>query len=532
MLRSNESSNEFEGAVARGQLMFRSGLSALIQELPTTFAAPLPGSDGFKSFRETYVGTYIQDGIHLTRNFNLNLGLRWEFMSNPIEVHNRIANWVPIGNQLTGTYSNTAPIVTHFFSDNHSDNFGPRVGFAWDVFGNGKTAVRSGFGIFYNQIENEFRGDNSAGSPYWLRVNVTNPPWPNPGQALATHGQFLPYGIATNSKVSTVLQYNFRIEQKIPPETILSVAYVGSHGDHLVRQTMPQIQQPFLDQNGRLALPQTLNNPNLNNGARFQVFDANSFYNSLQFEVTKNLSRGLRFKNSFTWSKSIDDAVQPVSMPNGQAQAATVAADHKFDRGLAPYDTRRQLVSNWTYALPVFSHARMLKPMVQGWELGGILTLSGGHPFTASLGFTRNAIGTGGTRVDLAPGKSTNPTSGVTAGCGSIAAGRVGTPNRYFDPCAFLLPPLGVLGNFGNGTIIGPGLATLDWTMSKNIRFTERFSLLFRAEFFNLLNRANFSISTSGVFLSNSGNYSGSAGVVQGTLTDARQIQFGLKLMF
>ena len=137
-------SNEFQGAVSRGDLRFGS-LDDLVLGRPNLLGGPLPGSDGFKSFRETYYALYVQDGFHVSRTVTLNIGLRWEFMTNPREVHNRFSNWVPENNQLTGKYANEPPIIGALFTDNHSGNWAPRVGFAWDVFGSGKSAVRGGF---------------------------------------------------------------------------------------------------------------------------------------------------------------------------------------------------------------------------------------------------------------------------------------------------------------------------------------------------------------------------------------------------
>ena len=306
------------------------------------------------------------------------------------------------------------------------------------------------------------------------------------------------------------------------PETLLAIAYVGSHAYHLVRSTNPQKPVPFVNARGRLEEPQFIVNPRLDPGATFLIWDANAFYNSLQMELVKRLTHGLRFKGAFTWSKSIDDSVTPTLQPTGTSPAASLATDHRFNRGLAPHNIGRQFVGNWSYDLPFGSHSGGEKYLLDGWQLGGILTAADGPPYSAFVGFSRSfpfvsGGSQAGDRADLAPGRSNNPI--------------LGGPNKYFDPTAFLLQPPGVMGNVAEDTMIGPGLVSLDISLSKSTPITEQVRLLFRAEFFNSLNRANFALPNGNIFQTN-GAYSGSAGRIQSTATNSREIQFGLSLTF
>ena len=178
---------------------------------------------------------------------------------------------------------------------------------------------------------------------------------------------------------------------------------------------------------------------------------------------------------------------------------------------------------------------------LSGWQLNGILTLADGTPVAINSGFNRSRNGASGGQIgdrpDLLPGFSKNPVKGVSKGCLGVAAGtKLGTPDLYFDPCAFGLPDPGFYGNLGRNTVIGPGLTNFDFSLVKNISFRETKSVQFRAEAFNLANHANFNrpgALQEGVRLFNaSAARVVSAATIRSTLTDSRQIQFGLKLTF
>src|SRR5262249_12632287 len=216
--------------------------------------------------------------------------------------------------------------------------------------------------------------------------------------------------------------------------------------------------------------------------------------------------------------------------------------DWKADWGLSGIDIRNYFSLNYTYDLPF---ARNLTgatgKLLSGWQVNGILTLADGTPVGILTGFNRSRNGSSRTQItdrpDLLPGFSKNPVKGVSKGCPGVLAGtRLGTPDLYFDPCAFGLPEAGFYGNLGRNTVIGPGLANFDFSVVKNIALTEMKSLQFRAEAFNLFNRANFNRpgpQQESIKLFNpSGQRVVSAATIRSTLTDSRQIQFGLKFTF
>jgi hypothetical protein len=275
-------------------------------------------------------------------------------------------------------------------------------------------------------------------------------------------------------------------------------------------------------------------------------------YHSLQVSLNRRFSAGLQLQASYTFSKYISDS--DAVFGRGLDVGGTVPQDPDdlhSERGLATPDIRNYFALNYTYDLPL---ARNLKgasgKLLSGWQLNGILSLANGSPFSVLTGFNRSRNGASGGQIPDRPnllpnfvGK--NLTEGVSAGCPvnpahpsgpQIAPGRLGTRDRYFDVCAFALPEPGFFGNLGRDTIIGPGLANLDFALVKNTSLAEGKSLQFRTEVFNLFNQANFSrpgVPLASIRVFNpSGGRVNSVTAIQSTITDAREIQFGLKFTF
>src|SRR5207244_6602609 len=203
-------------------------------------------------------------------------------------------------------------------------------------------------------------------------------------------------------------------------------------------------------------------------------------------------------------------------------------------------DIRHSVVLNLLYELPFGRNLHgVAKQLLDGWGIGSIGTFAGGVPFTVENSGNRAQNKLSGAsfadRPNLVTGASTNPTSGTSRGCTGVAAGTpVGTPTLYFDPCAFVPQPLGTFGNLGRNTLIGPGIASVDFSVMKRFPITEQKNLQFRAECFNIANHPNFqapSTTTRQIF-NLAGQLSSSAGVLTATTTSSRQIQFGLKFIF
>ncbi len=530
--------NDF-GNSRRGTFQF-ADLQNFLNGIATLFRAPAGGAvsgDATKAYRQIYFATYLQDDWKIGNRLTLNLGVRYEVMSVPIEASgNRISNFrVHLVNGIA--FLNTQPSIGKPFYQGNHNNIAPRVGLAWDPLGDGKTSVRAGFGVFYDQIQEEFRFFTATNVPFFGLTEVRNPSFPfGLASSAGTVPTPTPDGIDFNLKTPTRLQYNFSIQRQVAANTSVTVGYVGSHSYHLTRQSDANSAVPTFPEPGVKFYPagSPRKNPALG-GARFITSDANSFYQSLQFDVIQRLSSGLRAKFSYTFAKNIDEASaltsqQTLSNPNAPQDPDRIRAD----RSLSGFHLKHNVATNVTYDLPGQKITGPARYALGGWQLSAIVSLSSGTPFTAQTAFSnsRDLQRTIADRPNLSSGFSNNPIEGVTAGCQGVTAGRkLGTPDLYFDPCAFVLPALGFYGNLARNTIIGPGFVNFDFSLVKMTTITERYKLDFRAEFFNLFNHANFSIPGHDLFQSNR-NRILSAGRINATNNDSRQMQFGLKLIF
>ncbi|MBI4483625.1 MAG: TonB-dependent receptor [Acidobacteria bacterium] len=510
-----------------GRFQFDS-LQDLLQARASQLESMVPGvSDTVRRWRQWLVGMYLQDDWKATPHLTFNLGLRYEFITVPEEADGKSANLrnVPFSKEST---------VGPPFKNPSLRNFAPRVGVAWAPGDDGTLAIRAGVGVFYDQILSQYM--ILAGSrvpPFWLQANPRNPSFPDYIRTVSIRDvdprvDTLPYDIDQPYRI----QYNLSIEKQISRNLAVHTAYVGSRGVHLPRAVADanaNVPQGFLD--GRLFWPATRSRLNpVWSTIRYRPTDGNSFYHSWVAGLTKRFSGGLQFQASYTFGRSVDDS-SAVFNENEFTNTIPVANifDRTAERGLSDFHVAHNFVANYLWELPFgrdrkWGHQLSGAPawFISGWQISGILNLSSGTPFTPVLSFDRARAGAGrgggGQRPDLVSG-SNNPV--------------LGGPDRYFDASGFALPPVGVLGNLGRNTVMGPGLASFDFSLFKNSRVGENKNLQFRAEMFNVFNRANFTIPAEAArqVFSATGPIAG-AGRITGTLTTSRQIQFGLKFIF
>lgn len=489
-------------------------LANFLRATPSSVELALPGSEVVRRWRQSMTAAYIQDDFRLSRRLTVNAGLRYERTSLPHEKDGLEAN---VRNPLTDKTST----VGDLYKNPSNLNFAPRVGLAWDPFGDGKTSVRASFGVFFDPLWTDFYANAANRTPpFYTLGSVRNPVFPN-ASAVTSSPNFVlgrqdtlvyepqnPYSMHTN----------FSIQREVAKGATLTVAFVRQRGLHEVRLIDQNQAIPTIQADGRKFFPttSTVRNPNFS-GIRHKTTDGQSSYNGLQTTFEYRRNKYLSFHSSYTWSKAIDDG-SIVTTQGGDNDLPQDPDSRSAERGLSNFDLRHYFVSYVTTELPHFGGPEWL---TAGWQFNAISSFASGNPFSVVVGFdqarARFQAGTSPQRPDLVSGKRNNPI--------------LGGPNKYFDTSAFVLPSAGYYGTLGRNTLIGPGLATIDLAANKTFKLGERLNLQFRTEVFNSLNHPNFSIPSQRTVFSSTGAV-GSAGLITTTKTSSRQLQFGLKLTF
>jgi hypothetical protein len=506
----------------RGSWTFTS-LANFLRKIPSQAQTVPPGGILGRYYDYNVTGLYLQDDIRVRQNFTLNLGLRYEFQTVPEEKFGRVS-------ALVNPHTDKEYTVGKFIKNPSLLNFSPRFGFAWDPFSNGKTAVRGGFALMYD----------TGGLTSAYVMSVTTPPFAS-RIALTTGQTTFPLinlaGVASGPLGARAMlydvnqphlfNYNFNIQQELPGRIVIRAGYVGTRGKDLIysREENPILPDGMVDGRpfwSRTGLPRR--NPNFAECVCYSGF-SESWYNAFQLTVQKTLSHGLQFQTAYTWSKSLDLG-QGQSGAERNDTGPSNPLDPRSDRGLSDFDVRHNWVSNMVYELPLGQNRWW-----GGWRLGSLATVSAGNPFSIKVaqGVSRNA-NQGGRgcceRAELKPGA--NAQSVIRKG-----------ERQYLDRVAlanaFATAQPGFIGNSGRNILIGPGLFTLDFSVSKQFPLVrEGTNLEFRAETFNLTNHVNYANPNATVFAGVAPNdpVVENGGVITRTKTPARQIQFGLRLSF
>jgi hypothetical protein len=480
--------------------------------------------------RENRFSSYFNDDWRVNRNLTLNLGLRWEPWLPPIDRNNTLVGFVP------GMQSTIAPGAPHglvfpgdkgiqesVFKHDWKD-FAPRVGFAYDLSGNAKTVIRGAYGIFYSFPEGLLYQRTDAMQPTDLYYSIPNPasftspytgvaggdPFP---RAHIAPSQFQSYAFVLPvsggvldpaSRVGYTQNWNLTVERQVRNDLAISVGYVGNHGLNIMgsRQFNPAILAPG-------AMVGNENARRLNSGlgavelATSYVYDE---FNSLQIGVAKRMSRGLTVLSNFVWSKTIDNTSSAAEGNSGPPNPF----NFRSARGPADFDQAARFNLSAVYNLPQFTVHGVAGVLANNWSLNVIATAQSGLPFTVVSGTDRSLSGIGNDYADLV-GNPARP-----SGANPIF--------QYFNPAAFAPAASGTFGSAGRNILRGPGYFDVDMSIFKEFLFTERWKLQFRAEAFNLENRANFQNPTASVSSATFGRITAAY--------DPRVLQFAMKLFF
>lgn len=522
--------NEVTSSNTRGDYTF-ADIPGFLLNQPVEFDAPPPGKSGYRGLRETLFGAYAQDDIKMTPRFTLNLGLRYEALTNPTEVNGLMANLLNLRDTTTTILKDS------YFSVGKKD-FDPRVGFAWQANGSGKTVVRAGFGMFHDHIfPYSYVFLASATPPFFSQLSDTSGPiFPfdtNLTNGPAPPASFNPFPTTIVEPVK--IQYNLTVQQQIMKDTVLEVAFIGSESHHLERDGESNPSTPLSPGVFPVLSPKAIQKNRINPlfaSLPTYRFDINADYDALQTTLRRRTASGLQYQAVYTYSKSIDDKS---SLTGGDSrQEPNTSLDFlnpARDRGLSAFDARHNLVLTATYPFPFKFQQKVLGAILGGWEVNGISTSRTGEPFTARVGsnISDNGDRWAPDRPNLNPGFTNNPTSGVfPAACGKIPAGTpLGTPQHWYDPCAFSKPAKGTYGDLGRNTLTGPGYYDTDFSADKMFKPTERINVQFRAELFNLFDQAHFYVPGFNAF-------AGSAGHIVRLIETpgGRLVQLGLKVTF
>jgi hypothetical protein len=549
----NTYQNDYQGyyslATTRGAHNFKFGADLDRQQINVLLGiatngffvfAPFPASDSFASFllgqpvqffqgrgdfsrgiRKWIAAGYAQDEWRVTHNLTVSYGLRYEVNTPYTEIRNRLNAWAPgrqskiMPNAPAGLLFPGDPGVPAGITPVDYHEFMPRIGLAWDPFGKGRTAIRAGYGIFYDGYT------NGTGGP--LQAAVSALPWteafqlPGPGLNLADpyNGQAPPFVSQSFVRPATILtvqsgmlppysqDWDFSIQHTIGNAYLVDIRYVGNKGTHLPRfiEANPAIIGPGATaRNADQRREYADCSPNLGSCAFASVgliADNNSStYNALQIAFSRQYSNGLSFLASYWWSKSLDYisslniAGSAPTLVAGENDLAQNPFDLRAEHGPSLFDATHRFVFSASYALPRWHFApRPAAWLVTGWQLNTIASFASGTPFTV---YDSSNVALQGSSPEITGFFSSRPNLASDPNNGPH------TPTQWVSRSAFLqLNPgtqAGQFGNEGRNAVRGPGIQSVDVSLFKSFGVTESSRLQFRAECFNCLNHPNFGL--------------------------------------
>jgi hypothetical protein len=482
---------------------------------------------------------FVQDDFKVSRKLTLNLGLRYDFVFHAREKYDAFANFNIDTRTLDIAAGRNDPLPPNFYPNiavnrnasrslvpNDKNNFGPRIGFAYNVAP--KTVIRGGYGVFYSSYEAGPLSIPNPGNnpPFYLQATFDAESVVTPNPKVNQLSQGFPSTVFTAPDSPAlfaldphfvdpyVQHWNMSVQHELGFNTVFEIAYAGSKGTHLYEFRNINQAAPTADPNSPIASRRLF--PFMGETPLWCSCNS-STYSSLQTKVEKRFSSGLSFLGAYTWGKSIDEKSQAsLGFHNGGGPRWT--AHPEWEKARSDYDIAHRFVFSYTYELP-FGHGKRFGAnaggaanlLLGGWQILGINSFQTGTPrtITASTGVSNSE---GEDRPDVVPGVSITPANQ--------------TPDQWFNPAAFTTPAPGTFGNAGRNIISTANQVNIDLSVFKNFRLREGMQLQFRSEFFNLPNHPNFRSNS----MRNEYDAPGA-----GAFTEAwpsRQIQLALKLIY
>ena len=507
------------------------------------------GTGEYKDYVVTYGSGFVQDDFRVTNRFTLNLGARLESTPPWHEKEGRIERFTlsDYQNNVHSTMFPQAPRGETFRGDagvpeDGTDpsvfNFGPRVGFAWDITGDGKTSLRGGGGAFYDQHRDGESGNGAVNAaPFNLRLSVTRPtgPFSDPyrgrsdfdlitDETIGTQQAIFPKPVLIETldeeyRTPVTYNYNLTFEREVMQGVMARAAYVGSrsrNGRFVVSlnpaiATIPGATTGNTDARRQFAADGI-------GVVNLQVQDRRSNYNGMQLTLSKRYSHGFQISSNYTLSKVEGDFAGERQLTGGEIIPYFMFQDPALMWGPLDQDHRHRFTTSWVMDLPGQNLSGALRWVLGGWQWSGVMQYQTGRPFTVTSGADNSLDGIGNDRAKLT-GADVNAVP--TTPCANCV--------WYFNPAAFATNDLGTFGNVGKGAYYGPSLHAWDMAVSKNFRFNSSSYVQMRVEFFNIFNQVNFDIPNTAV------NNPATLGRITRTdpgSGDPRILQFGLKFVF
>ena len=513
-----------------GEFRF-TNLSSFLRGTVNRFTGNLPNTDTQRAMRQTYAAFFAQDEWRPATNFTVNYGVRYEFFTVPYDLAGQVAGLLSLADLESGP--NGVTPGSDLFKNPSKLDFAPRFGVAWNPFGDQKTSVKGGAGVFYQPLTTSYyRGTTFRIYPYFAGVDIRTVPTFGPavqqllaqgtGLAVQKRSEFIDY----DARQPYTVQYHASIAHELPGQMVVELGYIGSRGYNLPFYTDPNarpVQFNATDGHWQVIPASSLPFPDWGR-IRTRSNVARSWYNGFTASVNRRFSRGLLFQGSYTYGNSRDSwsggLIGNQDFDNG-AGSATNYFHPENELGPSNYDVRHTFVFNAVYQLPFGQGDRgKAARLIGGWQVGVIANVASGLPFTPFIGYDYAGDGSSDPnpqKPDLAPG--------FTA-----SSAIIGDPNNWYNANAFVLPPRGEYGNAGRNSLRGPDYQMVDLSIFKNLSVGKQ-NLQVRIEIFNLFNRANFATPNSLLFNSDGTRIPNATNITR-TVTPSRQVQFGLKYVF